>query len=138
MNVAVDPSISIAALKDKIAVEQKLPASQQDITWNGVQLEESKTLAECAITGGEVLKVSLKLMDSYKVLVKHLTGKISPVDVKSTMTVRSLKEKMQAILNIAGSQLDFLFNGQHLVDTKTMADYNIKDQDTIFMVLKLV
>ncbi|MCI31544.1 ubiquitin [Trifolium medium] len=72
-----------------------------------------------------------------QIFVKTLTGKIILLRVKSSDTIVDVKKK---IFDKGGYEVHnqrLIFGGYQLEDTRTVANYNIQDNTTIDLVLRL-
>ncbi|WCJ39387.1 Ubiquitin family protein [Euphorbia peplus] len=62
-----------------------------------------------------------------------LTGWIKTLKVESSNTIGDLKAKIQSIEGLTICQQSLIFEGEQLRDGCTISDYNIQNQDTIYL-----
>jgi len=75
--------------------------------------------------------------EEMQIYIKTLTGKTITLDVEPTTTIAGVKTQLQDKEGIPAANQRLIYAGRSLEDDKTVSDYNIQQDSTIHLVLRL-
>ncbi len=72
-----------------------------------------------------------------QIFVKTMNGKSNAIDIEATDTVATLKSKVADKEGVPAEQQRLVYNGKQLEDEATLESYEIKEQTTVHLVMRL-
>mmetsp|Transcript_20496 Transcript_20496/g.30027 ORF Transcript_20496/g.30027 Transcript_20496/m.30027 type:complete len:124 (+) Transcript_20496:128-499(+) len=79
----------------------------------------------------------LSVRGGMQLFVKTLTGKTVSIEVEEGESIEEVKAKIAEKEGIPAEQQRLIFGGQQLQDAKTLQDYDVGDDSTLHLVLRL-
>lgn len=72
-----------------------------------------------------------------KIFVQHHTGQVFDIHIDESDTIHKLKTLIQPIMNLDVQDQRLIFKIIEIVDHKLIKDYNIKENNKLYLVEKL-
>ena len=135
ITLLVNPYDTFQNVKTKVQDVEGIPPYQQRLSFDGKQLQDSYTLSDYNIKGGSILHLVLR--SCLEIFVRARDGKIITLYVSSYDTIKNVKVKIQHKEGIPIDQQCFVFAGKQLIDSWTLSAYNIQNESTLHLVIRL-
>ena len=72
-----------------------------------------------------------------QIFVRTLQGKTITVDVDGSDTVKAVKRKIQDKENLPANEQRLIYAGKQLDDTRMLSEYDVKNNATLHLLLRL-
>ena len=127
ITLLVQPNYCIKTVKLQIQAKEGIPSDQQCLIFAGIELEDSGTLNDYRISQESTLDLILKI----DVRLKMSTGKLLLLELKSTDTIRDVKDKIHVKEGILPDRQRLMFDGKKLEDSCSVGECNIQSNSIL-------
>jgi hypothetical protein len=131
---------SIENIKKKIALNQNVAVHEQRLFFEGKELDNVNILNCFGIQKESILQLTYRVhgkAPSMQIFIKNLSGKTLTFNVSEEDTIEFIKQSIEDKDHIPIDQQRLLFAGSQLEDDNTLSDYNILNESTLHLVLRL-
>lgn len=123
----------MTAIRGQIQRKEAIPPDKYHLIFENRLLEDEETVTSCGILNTSTIYLAFKWFRRWTIHVKTDTGKTITVETENPDFIEGIKAEIQGKEGIPPDQQYFLYNGKPLVSTKTLLDYKILHELTIYM-----
>ncbi|KAG2727860.1 hypothetical protein I3760_01G179000 [Carya illinoinensis] len=124
---------TIQNIKSIIQAKEGIQPDRYTLIHNGKVLEDDRILAALNIPNESTIHLIFNPKDVIPIFVRTVTGEILKLEVKVLHTVHDVKAIIESMTGVPVNDLDLIYAGKRVEDSKTLASYDIKEEATLDM-----
>ena len=134
VSVAAEEGERVEVVKAVLEARLGVPLEQQQLSFQGRQLENQVSLREYGVQDG----CELGLLMVVPITVKTLTGEAFPLQVATNESVCDVKRKIAKAAKISPVRQRLIFAGKPINDNSSLDNYDIKNGAEIYVIRRLL
>ena len=134
VSVTVGKEERVEVIKAVLEAKLGIPLEQQQLSFQGQQLENQVSLVGCGIQDGS----ELGLLVVVPITVRTLTGQVFLLEVATGESVHRVKSKISNITKISPERQRLIYAGKPINDNCTLDNYEIKAGAEMYVIRRLV
>ena len=123
----------VEVVKAVLEAELGIPLEQQQLSFQGQQLENQALLRGCGIQDGS----EVELLVVVPITVRTLTGQAFPLQVATSNSVREVKKKIARVTKISPECQRLICSGKPINDNSSLDNYEIEIGTEIYVIRRL-
>ncbi|KIO17965.1 hypothetical protein M407DRAFT_32363 [Tulasnella calospora MUT 4182] len=135
--ISIRLSDTVSNVKRKYSELQGVGLNGREFVYNGMQLQDDRTLESYGLKAGENLTLIPRLAEYGFVIFARLADKRLPLMVLKSDTVYALKLKIQESEGISPKAQKIFLNGSALEDQRSLSEYSISRETEVTVEAKL-
>jgi len=137
MTMDVEISETVENIKSRFSEQEGIPIQDLRLFFDGKQLRNNETLSEKNIMNESTLSLIIVLRGGMQIYVKTITGKSVPLGVELSDSIANIKAKVYEKEGVNPEIQNLIFSAKKLENDKTLADYEITGESTIYLVITI-
>ena len=131
ITLEVDPDNSVEVVKSQIQSKEGTLLEQQHLIFADKELKDCGTLRDCNILEGS----TLYLIQEMQIYLDRLTGQKINLKIKSSDTIKEVKDKIQVKEGISPNKQRLVFDNEELEDSLSLSVYNIRNKSVLQLIV---
>ena len=133
VSVTVGKGERVEVVKAVLQAELGIPLEQQQLSFQGQQLDNQVSLRVYDIQDGS----ELGLLVVVPITVRTLTGQAFPLEVATSESVEAVKKKIAKVIQISPEFQRLIYAGKPIDDSSALNDYEVKNGAEIYVIRRL-